>query len=246
MRQARRFSVITVALAVGFGVAAGPAAARRLPFKILSYKVTYEGSGSYSVKGVDGPAHNETSSGFHWKAEYNLTFIDKKGSQVGGTSSSSNGGGDWKISSDNGGGDVCTKSGGLKLQKNGAITGTIGPTGGLPLRLTPGSDDYSTTGGSSGSTACDTTDFWQQWVESFSKVGTADSVDPLTALVKLSKKDLSFGKLIFNVSNKKEVLAFPSLSPPEDCGSGDGATCTQSFDWKGTVTFRKTKTPGAR
>jgi hypothetical protein len=230
---------VTLALAGAGGAAARPKA----PFKIVAYKVTYEGSGTYSVKGVDGPAHNETTAHFHWNAHYNLLFIEKKGFQVTAiTTPDSQGGGDWTISSDNGGGDVCSKSGGLKLNHDGEILGRVAASGAIPMRLTPGSNDYSTTGGSNGPQACDTSDFWQQWVESFSKVGTADQIDPLTAFLHLSRADLKFGKVIINVSN--HTLAAPSLTVDHDCGSGDGATCTQSYEWHGSVTFRKTRAPG--
>ena len=60
MPQARRFSVIIGALALGIGAAAAPAAARGVPFKISSYNVTYEGSGSYAkytVRLSHAPAH---------------------------------------------------------------------------------------------------------------------------------------------------------------------------------------------
>jgi len=80
-------------------------------------------------------------------------------------------------------------------------------------------------------------------VESFSKVGTgSETVDPLTAFVTLTPHELGFGKLVVNVSN--QTLAAPELTVEPDCGSGNGATCTQSFDWQGSVTLIKTRTPG--
>jgi len=241
MPQARRFSVIIGALALGIGVAAAPAAARGVPFRISSYNVTYEGSGSYGVKQVDGPSHAEITARFHWKVHYLLTFIDQKGHQLAAaTSKPSSGAGDWSIASDNGGGDTCSKTGRLSLNKFGTISGRVQPGGKVIMRLVPGNADFKTLEGSSGSSACDTTDFWHDWVLSFSKVGNgSETVDPLTAFATLSKKDLTFGKVVVNVSN--HTLAEPSLTVASDCGSGHGASCTQSYDWKGSVTFKKVK-----
>lgn len=110
------------------------------------------------------------------------------------------------------------------------------------MRIVPGSsEDFSTTDGSSGSQACDTTDFWHDWVMSFSHVGTDENVDPLTAFVHLSRAEQRAGKVIVNVSN--HTLAAPSLTVDPNCGSGNGASCTQTFDRKGSVTFTKTKSP---
>lgn len=236
-----KFSAALCTLAAALSVVAGPAAARRLPFKIARYKVTYKGTGTYSVKQSDGPSHGEVSSQFHWTAHYDFIFIDKGGSQVAAITDKkqTSGGGTWSIASDNGGGDVCTKTGGLKLNQMGSISGAVQKSSGkVIMHLIPGSNDFATTDGSSGSQACDTTDFWHDWVESFSHVGTSEETfDPLTAFVTLSKKELKFGKVVVNVSN--HTLAAPSLTVDPDCGSGNGATCTQSYDWKGTVTFLK-------
>jgi hypothetical protein len=231
-------------LALGLGVAASPAAARRLPFKIATYKVVYKGSGSYSVnQSGGGGSFTRTSARFHWAVHYNLLFIDKPGEHVAGiTGPLSVGAGDWSISSNNGGSESCVRSGGLELNKNGGISGAVQQSGKVIMRLTPGSNDYKTTDGSSGSQACDTTDFWHDWVENFSKVGSGgETIDPLTGFVTLSKQELNFGKIVVNVSN--HTLAAPTLTVDPGCGgvSGGGASCHQSYDWKGTVTFTKTK-----
>src|SRR5581483_11822094 len=100
-----KFSAALCTLAATLSVAASPAAARRLPFKIASYKVTYKGTGTYSVKQSDGPSHSEVSSQFHWTAHYLFTFIDKGGSQVAAITDKkqTSGGGTRSIASDNGG-----------------------------------------------------------------------------------------------------------------------------------------------
>jgi hypothetical protein len=240
MVYVRRFAIGFSALALGLAVGASAAAARGVSFKISTYKVTYEGSGSYSVKQSDGPSHLDNTADFHWKVKYLLVFINQKGHQVAAISTnSSSGGGGWTINSDNGGGEVCTHSGGLKLNKMGSILGVVQKTSGkVIMHLIPGANDFATTNGGSGSDACSTSDYWHDWVGNFSHVGTSEeSIDPLTAFVTLSKKELGFGKVVVNVSN--HTLAAPSLTVVSNCGSGNGASCTQSYDWKGTVTFVK-------
>lgn len=235
-----RFSAGICALALGSGVAAGPAAARRPSFKISNYQVVYKGSGTYSVSEQgQGGSFTKVSSRFHWAVHYHLEFINRGGEQVAAISGPlSNGAGSWSISSDNGNGDTCTRNGGLKLNNDGAISGRVQPGGKVILHLVPGSNDYKTLDGSSGGKACDTTDFWHDWVQSFSKVGTGDTqVDPLTAFVKLSKAEQRAGKVIINVSN----VSVPELTAESTCGgvSGGGASCHQTYEWKGSVTFKK-------
>ncbi|HUZ30023.1 MAG TPA: hypothetical protein VMU90_12320 [Solirubrobacteraceae bacterium] len=50
MLYVRKFAIGFCALALGLAIGASAAAARRVPFKISSYKVTYEGSGTYSSR----------------------------------------------------------------------------------------------------------------------------------------------------------------------------------------------------
>ena len=242
MRHLGRVLATSSAVAALLALGGGSASARFM-FPISTYKVTYDGSGTYSVKQSDGPSHGEISATFHWKVTYLLSFIRVAGHQVAGlvNGANSSGGGDWSIASDNGGGDVCSRSGGLRLGPYGMISGRVQRSGKVAMQLVPANSDFVTLNGSSGSTACDTTDFWHDWVVSFSKVGNGDlgTVDPLTAFVTLSKRELGFGKVVVNVSN--HTLAEPSLTVGSDCGSGNGASCTQSFDWRGTVTFVKTK-----
>jgi hypothetical protein len=235
-----------LAIAVPLGLSAGPAAARRprLP-PIAFYKVVYEGSGSYSVKQTDGPSFENINSSFHWKVTYLLDFFKKSGQPVSGVARQPSGGGDWRIVSDNGGDETCSRNGGLKATGFGGIIGRVQGSGAAIMHVVPGSpEDFSTTDGSSGSQACDTTDFWDDWVTSFSHVGTSDTenFDPLTAFVNLSRADQRSGKVIVKVSN--HTLSAPSLTVDPDCGSGNGASCTQTFDWKGSVTFTKTKPRG--
>ena len=230
-----------LALSVGGAVAAATGQARPAAPSFTLYEVHYEGSGSYEVKQADGPSSGTTKASFHWNVTYQLVISGRRGAQVGGGSTASSGAGDWSIVSDNGGGEKCSRSGGLRLGRYGGITGRTQSSGAVNLQIVPaGSTDYSTTGGSSGSAACDTTDFWGQWVTGFSHVGTGErSLDPLTAVVRLSKQELRAGKVVVNVSN--DSLATPELVVDPDCGSGNGATCRQSFDWKGSVTFTKSK-----
>jgi hypothetical protein len=237
-----RLAVASLVMAMT-GLTAPALARPHLSFTI--YKAEYEGSGSYKVTQRDGPSHGDIEAHFNWDVTYMLDINHKAGAQVAGFAGNGNskGSGDWSISSDNGGGDVCTKHGGLKIAPNGAIDGKVQPSGKVAMRVVPGGgtigEDYTTTGGSSGSQACDTTNFWHDWVESFSHIGTSDNedIDPLTAFVNLTRSDQRAGKVIFNVSNKLQL----ALTPNPDCGSGDGATCTQSFDWSGHVTLTKKK-----
>lgn len=233
-----------VAAALGTLLIAAPAVARStLSFTI--YKVTYEGSGTYKVNQVDGPSHAEIEAHFKWNVTYTLDIQHKTGAHVTGFAGhgKSQGSGDWSISSDNGGGETCTKSGGLKITPYGTISGVVEHRGLVEMKVIPGQgvgQDYTTTGGSSGSQACDTTDFWHDWVDGFSHVGTNDveTLDPLTAFARLTRADQRAGKVILKVSNQLNA----DLRVDPDCGSGDGATCTQSFDWTGHVTFTKGRT----
>ena len=240
MRYATWMLKVLAVMAVPLGLGAGTAGARRpRPPKVAFYKVVYEGSGSYSVKQTDGPSFSNIHANFHWKVVYQLDIINKT---VTGVARHPSGGGDWSIVSDNGGSEKCSRNGGLKATGFGGIVGAVQRSGAATMRLVPGSpEDFSTTDGSNGSQACDTTDFWHDWVTSFSKVGTDESVDPLTAFVNLSRGDQRSGKVVFNVSN--HTLSAPSLTVDPDCGSGNGASCTQSYDWTGHVTFTKTKSP---
>ncbi len=192
---------------------------------------------------MDGPSHLDNKADFRWNVSYDLGIIDKKGTPVSGiTGNTSSGAGGWTISSDNGGGDVCSHSGGLKLGKMGSISGRVQTSGKVIMQLIPGANDFSTTNGGSGSNACSTSDYWHDWIENFSHVGTGSmTVDPLTAFVTIKPNELKFGKVVVNVSN--HTLAAPELTVNPDCGSGNGASCTQSYDWKGTVTFKKLRSP---
>ncbi len=243
IRSKKMLAFVVAAMAVTLGGGAGTAAARRprLP-SITFYKVVYEGSGSYSVKQNDGPSFATVDSSYHWKVSYLFALFHKSGQAASGVARENSGGGDWKIVSDNGADEKCSRTGGLKTTANGGIIGRVQGNGAVNMHIVPGgNEDFTTTNGSSGSQACDTTDFWHDWVTSFSHVGTDDNVDPLTAFVHLSKADQRAGKVIINVSNS--TLSAPSLTVTPDCGSGNGATCTQTFDWKGSVTFTKTKKP---
>jgi hypothetical protein len=244
MRHTRRAVSLIGVLGAICSLGAGGAVARpRIP-SITFYKVVYQGSGSYSVNQTDGPSFGKITSGFHWKVAYLLSVFHKSGQPVTGLARKHQGGGDWSIVSDNGGGDQCSRHGGLQMTPNGVITGRVQPSGAVNMKLLPGGGtDFITTDGSSGPKACDTTDYWHDWVVSFSKVGSSDTedFDPLTAFIHLSRGEQRAGKVIANVSS--HTLAAPSLTVNPDCGSGNGATCTQSFDWKGTVTLTKTTSP---
>lgn len=117
------------------------------------------------------------------------------------------------------------------------------------MQLVPGStrDDFTTTDESGGSSPCDTTDFWHEWIQSFSKVGSGPDgeVDPLTAFVSLSRREQRAGKLIVTVSNTTFAPRGTSLTVDPNCDASP-ATCRQTFEWAGHVTFTKTKSPGAR
>lgn len=146
------------------------AAARSPKPRFNLYRVRYEGSGSYSVQQSGEALSAQEKAGFHWKVAYAPLLVSLRGgSQVGTAAeqSRSSGGGEWSISVANGE-ESCSKNGGLALGQGGGILGRVQHSGSLPLRLTPGSSDFTTTGGSSGSEACDTTDFWHDWVTNFS------------------------------------------------------------------------------
>jgi hypothetical protein len=223
-----------VAVAAPAGAMARPA---RPSFTV--FHVVYEGSGSYGVKSTGEKFSAQESATFHWKVAYSpLLVISKAGATVGTASlpGRSSGGGEWSISVQNDE-ESCSGHGALKLAKLGGITGQVQPSGKLPLKLTPGDSDFLTEGGSGGSGPCVTGDFWHDWVLGFSHIGSGEieDLDPLTAFVTLNRSDLKAGKVVANVSNS--TLAAPSLSPDADCGSGDGTTCTQSFNWSGRVTL---------
>jgi hypothetical protein len=247
MSRARRPAGVAIAVSL-LGLAAlllpGGALARPHRPSVRLYRVVYSGSGSYDVQLNDeGGVSDHEQAAFHWKAAYTpLVVLSRRGRVAMMTRRrGSSGGGEWSIASDNVE-ESCAKKGGLKLAPLGQGSGALGRDGSLSLQLTPGNDDFTTTGGSAGPGPCDTADFWQGWVTGFSHVGGgAESLDPLTAFVKLTAADLRAGRVFVNVSNV--TLAAPELQVDPDCGSGDGATCKQSFEWKGRVTVTRLRSP---
>jgi hypothetical protein len=218
--------------------------------RFTTFDVTYEGHGSYDVSSADqGGVSAHEHAAFRWKVSYGRLLILRRARASVGTGvrpAASHGTGEWSINSDNGE-ERCSRSGGLTLAPGGGITGRVGRSGAVNLTITPGLGDFQTTNPSSGFTACDTQSFWHDWVEGFSHAGSSSGeevVDPLSAFVDLRGPDLRHGKTIFTVSSASSVLAAPGLGVAPDCGSGDGASCTQSFTWGGHVTLRKPGRPG--
>lgn len=250
--MSRRTSPLLMLAVFALALAPSSAALARRPPRRASftlYNVVYEGSGSYSVSQSDPPGSGETRASYHWRVDYaSMLISQRQGSIVASVASvvddrAVNHGrfaGKWSIASDNGGGETCQHSGRLGLPPGaGRILGRVERSG-VTMQVIPGS--FITVGGSSGSGACDTTDFWSRWVRDFSHIGSGQTDhDPLTAFVAIPRRLLSFGKIVEHVSNS--TLAAPSLTANPDCGSGNGATCTQTFDWRGTVTFTKVAPP---
>jgi len=221
-------------------VGLGSAAARGYPFNVYRYTVVYSGSGSYAVTSQgEGGAAGEARSSFHWRVRYDLLFVYHRGHQLGAiTRPGGSGTGTWSVSLRNVGDQDCSTGGGLELNRYGAISGSIQRDSSLVMALFPGSGDYRTSGGSSGSSPCNTTDFWRDWVHGFSEIGRGtQSLDPLTAVVLLRPAQLRRKRLSLQVSNR--TLFTPQLTVNPDCGSGQGRSCTQSFGWRGTVTLTK-------
>lgn len=246
MSGAKRAGALAVVLAlVALAILPAGALARPHRISVHLYRVLYEGRGSYDVQSSDegGVAGHERAD-FHWKVAYTPLVVLSRPGRVAMTvrRAGSGAGGEWSISSTNVE-ESCARHGGLKLAPLGAGSGALEDGGSLSLELTPGQGDFTTMGGRAGPGPCDTTDFWQGWVTNFSHVGLggARPLDPLTAFVTLTPAELRAGKVLVNVSNK--TLAAPELQVVNDCGSGNGATCTQSFEWKGQVTITRLHSP---
>jgi hypothetical protein len=235
---------VAIALATGaailsIGLATGTAAPqhRGKQPKFTIYKVEYKGSGSYGVQSTSTDGGGEDSAQFHWDVVYEPLLVAGKGPVgTGARAGSSTGGGTWSISSHDSE-SSCIQTGALTLGPFGGIQGTRGSKG-VSLILIPGTSDFVTTNPTTPSPSCDTSDFWHDWVESFSHVGLDEGVDPLTSFVHLSNHDIKKqGKVVVNTSNS--TLAAPSLTIEPDCGSGGGSSCHQTFSWEGTVTLKK-------
>jgi hypothetical protein len=242
----RSLAALPAVAALGALVVPG-AQARPKPPKIAQYRVNFTGRGSYDVTGTDSNGDSTTvKSTFSWNANYNTLLIIRQRNQLfnsGLNERKSKAKGDWSIAvqaqeSDN----SCSHSGHLTLGAGdgGGIEGRVQNSGLAPLRISLGNPDYDTTGGDSGGTACSTTDFWHDWVQSFSKVGLGDddeAVSPVTAIVRLDASDFAHGKIIEHVSSTN--LALPQLTPNKNCGGDAGGSCVQHFSWTGTVTLTK-------
>jgi len=187
----------------------------------------------------NGGATDQVRSSFHWRVRYELLFVDHRGHQLGAIAKPHPiGAGTWSVAFSNAGEESCSRAGGLLLNRYGAISGDIQRDGWLVMELFPGSNDYRTVHGSGGSGLCATSDFWRNWVQGFSRVGSgAPVLDPLTAVVLLGPRQLHRHRLSLAVSNHS--LFEPQLTIDPDCGSVSGSSCSQSFAWTGTVTLTK-------
>jgi hypothetical protein len=239
---------IVAAAVLACAALAAPAAAKphhgghHGPPMPVVYNVEYEGSGTYGVQQTATDGGGNTSATYSWDVHYSPLLIGPKG-PVGtaAKAGSSTGHGTWSISSTHTE-ETCTQSGGLALAPFGGITGTRSKRG-ANLIVVPGGGDFKTVNATNGSGACDTSDFWQEWLESFSLAGIGDeagTVDPLTSFAHLKNKEIKkHGKIVIETSN--HTLAAPSLTIEPDCGSGGGSSCHQTFEWTGQVTLKKKK-----
>jgi hypothetical protein len=207
--------------------------------KPTRWNVEYEGSGTYQVVSTFTDGGGEESAAYNWDVHYTPLFIGPAG-EIGAATDdlTSKGGGTWSVSSHDAE-SSCTQTGGFALIPLGGIVGTRGGKG-VNLILVPGAGDFVSVNATNADGACNTDDFWHDWVQNFSLVGVGedDSFDPLTSFAHISNRDLKkHGKIVIKTSN--HTLAAPSLTIPADCGGGGGSSCTQTFDWTATVTLTK-------
>ncbi|MDQ8043652.1 MAG: hypothetical protein REI11_03555 [Patulibacter sp.] len=243
-------AALPFALLAAAACAASPASAKvkapKIP-KIAGYNVEFTGSGGYDVNGTDSNGDGTAvKAQFHWDVKYYKMIIVRQGGSTVSTpvnEKKSKAAGEWSVTSTSSDpGSSCATNGTLGLNSGGGIEGRVQPSGKYIFQVSIGLPGFSTSGGDNAGTACSTTDFWHDWVASFSHIGNGDDlgdVDPITGFSILDKSDFNHGKIVDNLSN--ETLRAPSLSPPESCGSDGGTSCTQHFNWHGHLILTKVK-----
>lgn len=229
--------VAIVALVALVVVPAGEASRLPKPFKLYTYKVQSEGSGTYTHQ--DGPV--DVRASFDWKVTMKSLVLlpkslsSKPGSgglrQAGvaiGQQSSDGITGSWDASVT--GTPPCHGSGGFEpagppeataylnpLVKGGYVIDVLPSNAATPINEKPkGAQDCADIGGPL------TSDFWHDWPEN---EGAGDNAPELEESVHL--KPSREGKVV------QHVEVDGSEKPRSNC------MCT--FDWKGTVTLTRTK-----
>jgi hypothetical protein len=212
-------------------------------------RVTFQGAASYQMTLVDDGPVEQVQGGVRWTTVFDEVVVNPlKGLHVkvpgdlptswmaNPNSSFSDGSFDVQVF----GSTPCHGSGGLHrdpsfppilsvtLHSDGSADFTVQAVSTV-VEYPLGADDCSDIGGT------ETSDFWQDWVTGFAHAGL-DSNSTLTYAFTLSKEQLAQGKVIVIAQ------APPDEVPPTDCGSGDGAVCTQSYGWTGTVTLQREST----
>ncbi|MFN8218386.1 MAG: hypothetical protein U0R71_17485 [Solirubrobacterales bacterium] len=195
------------------------------------YRLVYSGSGSYGVDLVspDGQ-RGRVAASFSWRIAYRAQPV--RHGLVEWQHGEAAGSGRWSISSE---ADSCSAGGNLALKGDGG--GLVVLRGrSLETIVFPDEGDYESTG-SGGGGPCDTGDFWRQWVQDFSQIGS-EGTDPLTSWFEAPKGWLTRRQgITMHTTNLSPT--FPSLVPARDCGFGGQGQCSQEFSWRGTVRIRR-------
>jgi hypothetical protein len=250
---------ITLAVLILSALAALPTAAASAkgsaglqPF--YTFSVTFQGSGTYAQTYTDMEGQTSTiNASFNWATPYENVLIPRVASPTKvGYPAFKHGAvatGTWQITSSNGD-DSCQGSGTLGrvgVPGGGGVV-TDGDltlkrvSGGLQVLAGEGEGFSTAAGGGDGSSACHPKDFWHDIVLSAAHVGNdlTDGVQPLTGITKITPKDLKKASFV------KSVGTIANELPDQDCGTGDGITCTQTYSWTGKVTFIKHKLKTAK
>lgn len=247
-----------IAVALALTLAAVPASASAAPHArarsrapaYYAFTATSKGSGSYSRKHVSDGVTSTVASTFRWTTPFQHVLVPRvhAPASVGypAFSRGASASGDWKIDSPNTDDSGCVGSGVLGRQGVPGGGGGKVTDGGLTLKRATGGftvlaqavDGFRTvSGGGDGSSACHPADFWHDVVLTSGAAGGDDTNPALTAVTKLTSKDLR------RSSFTKTVLMPPEEAAPSDCGSdaGNGVSCTQSYSWTGTIRFVRKK-----
>jgi len=219
------------------------------------FTIAFQGHGSYTrtVASEGGSKLSEEAS-WQWNSVYPHVLVPTVASSplVGASFPAiglgQSGSGSWKITNTGAESEDCSNTGALALPKS-----PLGGGGGeVTVKRAAGRkglvfnmyalDEYETTaGGGGGPLPCEPSNYWQSIILGFAGVGfkhTSEGlpdVHPLTAKLTVASSELKHG------SFTKHVSVGASEMIPDDCGSGDGSTCTQDYTWSGTVKFTKHK-----
>lgn len=257
MSIAGRVRLAASLLAATGALALGAAPAGALSFQpYYEFTIAFQGHGSYTrtVTSEGGPRLSEEAD-WDWNSVYPHVLVPTVASSplVGASfpaiGPGQSGSGNWKITNANAESEDCSNSGGLGLPKTGFGGGGGGE---VTVKRAAGRrglifnmyalDEYETTsGGGDGSEACNPESWWQSIILGFAGVGSKHATEglpdvrPLTAKLTIASSELKHG------SFTKHVSVGDSETVSDDCGSGDGSTCTQDYTWSGTVKFTKHK-----